>query len=226
VHFGPLWIDLSPRLIIDSLELDIDSPITHFWGKNGAGKTTLLNLITQECIKNQISFAYISQNYRANWLWWASVGRNFELALLNQKNEPKPKSFLEIPMISRQLSWLQPLLENGLKINFSTKNELEASGLSGGQLQRVILLRELLRKPKLLMLDEAFSALDKKVQETIIEWLLGEQEKEKFQIISIAHDREILKNMPGKILYLSNDNNSKMQIQTISNLESLDNENQ
>ncbi|NJS41704.1 ATP-binding cassette domain-containing protein [Candidatus Gracilibacteria bacterium] len=92
------------------------------------------------------------------------------------------------------------------QFDFSKNNEINSVELSGGQLQRLVLFRELLLKPKILLLDEAFSALDIEVVEELITWLLKEQSEMGFIILNICHDKRILKLMNGAVLLISNEN--------------------
>jgi ABC-type Mn2+/Zn2+ transport system ATPase subunit len=218
MKFGPYNLDLSPRLILNEIKLEIQDPVNHFKGKNGVGKTTLINEIVKECIAKKLDFAYINQNYRQNWLWWYSLAENLELAIygkLPNKFGPKLEDykFIKTAEIQQELYWLKPLLNSSPKqVLFNTQPEISTIDLSGGQLQRVILLRELLRKPKILILDEAFSALDKQVLPEVLDWLKKWQAEFPFILISISHDKNILELLPGKIWEISQNSNLEMQI--------------
>ena len=60
----------------------------------------------------------------------------------------------------------------GLKQGLDTQLEFQSNKLSGGQIQRIVLIRALYNNPSLLLLDEATSQLDlvteKKVMDTIV----------------------------------------------------------
>jgi putrescine transport system ATP-binding protein len=62
--------------------------------------------------------------------------------------------------------------------------------LSGGQRQRVALARSLVKKPKLLLLDEPLAALDKKLREQTQFELINIQETLGVTFIVVTHDQE------------------------------------
>ena len=62
--------------------------------------------------------------------------------------------------------------------------------LSGGQRQRVALARSLVKKPKLLLLDEPLAALDKKLREHTQFELINIQETLGVTFIVVTHDQE------------------------------------
>jgi ABC-type bacteriocin/lantibiotic exporter with double-glycine peptidase domain len=116
------------------------------------------------------------------------------------------------PLIQRHYNWLEGILNQPTpKVNFAYQTQESTVNLSGGQLQKLILLRELLRKPKILFLDESFSAIDKQSCFDLISWLKDEQQQTSFQIISIMHNRELVDFFGGVVLNLSLEN-GKMQV--------------
>ena len=65
-----------------------------------------------------------------------------------------------------------------------------AHALSGGQRQRVALARALILKPKVLLLDEPLSALDKKLREQMQSELRRLQRQVGITFILVTHDQE------------------------------------
>jgi molybdate transport system ATP-binding protein len=60
--------------------------------------------------------------------------------------------------------------------------------LSGGERQRVAIARAIARRPKVLLMDEPFSALDRKTKHSIQEKILEFSKMYKFYTIFVAHD--------------------------------------
>lgn len=121
-------------------------------GPSGCGKSTLLNIICGllqakegRCIlSDNISMGYMLQH--DHLFEWRTIYENVTLGLeINHKLTEENKQYV--------LS----LLENYGLIDFKDKRPSE---LSGGMKQRAALIRTLALRPKILLLDEPFSALD------------------------------------------------------------------
>ncbi len=75
--------------------------------------------------------------------------------------------------------------------------------LSGGQQQRVALARSLVKKPKLLLLDEPLGALDKKLREQTQFELVNIIEKVGVTCVMVTHDQEEAMTMASRIAVMS-----------------------
>ena len=75
--------------------------------------------------------------------------------------------------------------------------------LSGGQRQRVALARAVVKRPRVLLLDEPLSALDKKLRESTRLELVGLQEHLGITFILVTHDQEEALTMSTRIAVMS-----------------------
>jgi len=124
-------------------------------GPNGCGKSTSLNIIAGTLEKDNgaivsskqnLRIGYVWQNYRSSLFPWLSISENISFPLKIQKLSSKERK-----------ETVQKLIEDfGVEINLKEK----IYNLSGGQQQIVSILRALIIKPDLILLDEPFSALD------------------------------------------------------------------
>src|SRR5271170_2082687 len=71
--------------------------------------------------------------------------------------------------------------------------------LSGGQRQRVALARSLVKRPKLLLLDEPLGALDKKLREHTQFELIGLQDQLGVTFVVVTHDQEEAMTLASRI---------------------------
>lgn len=93
----------------------------------------------------------------------------------------------------RALEWMERL---GLPGAAESKRPLE---LSGGQRQRLAIARALVLKPKLLILDEAFSNLDLANQEMILSLLADLQARDGLTCVHVCHDLRLASQLADEV---------------------------
>ncbi len=170
-------------------------------GPSGCGKTTILSLIagllkpsSGEVIldgSNKIDTKKIGYMFQRDMLFdWRSVWKNITLGLELQK----PKN------LDEKLKLADELLKKYSLYNFKNK---KPRSLSGGMRQRVALIRTLVLEPKLLLLDEPFSALDFQTRLNLCDDVYEIIKSEKKTAILVTHDISEAISMSDKIIVLS-----------------------
>jgi spermidine/putrescine transport system ATP-binding protein len=169
-------------------------------GPSGCGKTTLLRLIAGfehpdegEIIIAGSSMKNVEPNHRPTNMVFQSyaifphlnVEENVAYGLKKQR---LPKASLQA-MVDEMLAL----------VDLEGYNKRPAFALSGGQRQRVALARALIMKPKVLLLDEPLSALDKKLREQMQVELRSLQRAVGITFILVTHDQEEALTMSDRI---------------------------
>ena len=90
------------------------------------------------------------------------------------------------------------------------------SSLSGGMRQRVALIRTLTVKPEILLLDEAFSALDYQTRIMVTKDIYNILKNEKITTLMVTHDISESISMSDRIIILSHRPGTVKKIQEIS----------
>src|SRR5207302_9354896 len=75
--------------------------------------------------------------------------------------------------------------------------------LSGGQRQRVALARALIKRPKILLLDEPLAALDRKLREGTRFELVRLQEQLGLTFVVVTHDQEEAMSMASRLAVMN-----------------------
>ena len=185
------------KITFNVLEEDFVSIV----GPSGCGKTTILSLIagllkpsSGKVIldgSEKIDTKKIGYMFQRDMLFdWRSVWKNITLGIELQKPDDKEK----------KLQLAEELLKKYSLYNFKNKKPRE---LSGGMRQRVALIRTLVMEPKLLLLDEPFSALDFQTRLTLCDDVFEILKTEKKTAILVTHDISEAISMSNKIIVLS-----------------------
>jgi sulfate/thiosulfate transport system ATP-binding protein len=198
---------VTPALHGVSLEI-ASGELIALVGPSGSGKTTLLRLIagldfpnsgrvlfgdedasTKSVQERNVGFVF--QNYAL--FRHMSVFENIAFGLRVRERATRPN---EADIRERVMSLLDLVQLSGLEKRFPTQ-------LSGGQRQRVAFARALAIKPRILLLDEPFGALDAKVRKELRRWLREIHERIGHTTVFVTHDQEEALELADRVVVMN-----------------------
>jgi ATP-binding cassette subfamily B protein len=174
----------SDTVVLQNITFDIQQGQTlAIIGATGSGKSTICSLLArhfdptqgQVTIQNQPLPSYSLQHYRHQiavvpqdvFLFSDTIADNLKFGV-----EQNDLTIEELEMACKQAHVLHNIQD--FQEGFQTILGERGVNLSGGQKQRISIARALLRKPKLLILDDCLSAVDTETEEIILEELQKE----------------------------------------------------
>ena len=186
------------NIIFKSLNIKITKgQFVVFFGPSGCGKTTLLNII-------------------------AGLDKNFDGSIVTENNKLNSKKkisyMFQTPRLFPWLTAFNNILfpikkeKNCEKIAFNLikkvglekyKNQYPDK-LSGGMQRRIALARAFAPNPNILLLDEPFISIDKKISNSLRKLLIKLWRKNKPTIVFVTHDLDEAIELADRIFFLSN----------------------
>lgn len=170
-------------------------------GPSGCGKSTLLSIIAG--LEEKTTGEIYIEGEKVNGIS-SKIGYMLQSdCLLEWRNILSNTMFgLEVKEKRDNVN-KEYVLELLKKYNLYEFKDKYPSELSGGMRQRVALIRTLAVKPKILLLDEAFSALDYQTRIMVTNDIYSILRKEKITAIIVTHDISEAISMSDRVLVLS-----------------------
>ena len=186
-----LSLNIGKQAILEDISLTLsEGEILTIIGPNGSGKSSLvrviLGLVPATCGKvqllNNIRIGYMPQHAKIDSLMPLTVGRFLLLG-----GQQKKKRLCEV------------LDEVGALKIINTPIQ----SISGGEMQRVLLARALLRKPQLLVLDEPVQGVDINGQLELYQLIQEIRDRYGCTILMISHDLHLVMAATDRVICLN-----------------------
>ncbi len=186
-------LKLREHLLFKAFSLQVDNGgIAAIMGPSGSGKSTILSDILgtlPRCFVSNGTLNLNNQDLRLLPMEKRNIGILFQDDLLFPHLNVYENLIFGLP---NNLSKLQKkhLIEHALnRADLESFQKRDIATLSGGQRSRISLLRTLLSKPELMLLDEPFSKLDKKLRESFRQWVFDQLQEQSIPAILVTHDQ-------------------------------------
>ena len=199
--------------VLENITLQIDfGESVAVVGPTGSGKSTLLNIMgaLDQPTSGDVYFAGENlSNLRDTEL---SAIRNREIGFIFQLHHLLPQcTVLEnvlIPTIPLRIKKdKNEVIERAKtllgKVDLEDRIDFFPAVLSGGELQRVAVVRALINSPKLILADEPTGSLDKKSSENLGRLLVDLNREEGVALITVTHSLDLARLM-SKVYNLQN----------------------
>ena len=179
-------------------------------GPNGGGKTTLIRLLLGllRPTAGTIRIAGLPPP--------AAIRRGDVVGYLPQNPQPAPNFPLSALQVVRlglagktgmlrrydpaDLAFAESLLD---RVGAAEIADKPVASLSGGQLQRVYIARALAPRPKLLLLDEPTTGIDRPGQQRFIEFVQGLKAEMGLTVVFVSHDLRAVSSISDRIACLN-----------------------
>lgn len=190
---------------VDGLSLTIGSgEVFGLLGKNGAGKTTTIKMLTMQLKPTTGEIFFDGRPLRGNELFVKSLlglvpqHLNFDQDLTVEEN-------LELHARLHHLTKIERIARIDDLLKFVELEKVRQSSvreLSGGMKRRLLIVRALIHRPKILLLDEPTVALDPQVRRKIWELIIN-LKAQGITIILTTHYIEEAEFLCGRVAILN-----------------------
>ncbi len=184
-------VSFQGRTVLDRISLNLHKgEIVTLIGPNGAGKTTLVRIVLgllkadkgHRDIQKGLRIGYMPQKLQIEPTMPLTVGRFLSLA-------GATKSEIRQALVST-------------RVEHTFGNPVQK--LSGGEMQRVLLSRALLRKPQLLVLDEPVQGVDVTGQRELYRLIAELRDETGCGVLMVSHDLHLVMAATDNVICLNN----------------------
>jgi ABC transporter, ATP-binding protein len=210
-----LKIAANDKILIDNISFKLNRNETlGIIGQSGSGKTltvlSTMGLLDRNIYEISGSIKFMGQEILELSEKETALIRLSDIAMVYQNPF---NTFSPVEKINKQLDRIykiKKLKRDDIKIKYLLeKVSLSESYLkkyphemSGGELQRMVIVTALLLNPEVLICDEPTTSLDIKTGKSIIELLKKLQKEEKFSIIFISHDLDMIEDISDELIVM------------------------
>lgn len=188
----------TTQKVLKSVNFSIeDGEFVTIMGPSGGGKTTLLNSIALLLEPTSGEIYYDNEKINFNKERKMEKFRRDNIGLIFQNSNLisclSPLENIIIAMNSKEVySNKKKVAEELLdKVGLKNKGNSRIEALSGGEAQRVAIVRALINNPKVLLCDEPTGALDSRNSELVVKLLNDVRKEKKCTLVLVTHDERI-----------------------------------
>ena len=212
-----LRITVNSKVLVDNISFKLDENKTlGIFGQSGSGKTltvlSIMGLLDRKVYKISGNIKFLNKEILGLNEKGTALIRLSDIAMVYQNPF---NTFSPVEKINKQLDRIyriKKLKRDDIKIKkLLEKVSLNESYLkkyphemSGGELQRMVIVTALLLKPEIIIFDEPTTSLDINTGRSIIKLLKKLKKEERFSIIFISHDLDMIEDVSDELIVMKN----------------------
>jgi zinc transport system ATP-binding protein len=199
------------QLVLKQINLPVEQgSVLGIIGPNGGGKTTLLQLLLgqfaptrgaitveglspRDAVKRGNVIGYLPQSYAVPGDFPIDVRHVVRLGLVAKTGMLRAHSAADLQFVE----WLMQ------RVGVHELAGRAVGTLSGGQRQRMMIARALAAKPKLLLLDEPTTGIDRAGQQRFIEFIQDLRKELGLTVVLVSHDLSTVSAIADRIACLN-----------------------
>lgn len=197
IELDHVWMQWDNRIALQDVSLSIDEgDFVAITGPNGGGKTTLLRIVLKLLKPTQGRVVYREQGREVKDL---VVGYLPQKNMIDQRFPISVEEVISSGLLSQKLDRTEVANQVAKIIDMVGLKEhahRPIGNLSGGQLQRALLGRAIISQPRVLVLDEPLSYVDKRFEGRIYE--IVSQLSRNTTILLVSHEMSKISTMANR----------------------------
>jgi lipoprotein-releasing system ATP-binding protein len=197
--------DGEPLVVLDNVNLAVERGASiSIVGPSGSGKSTLLNIIGALDVPSAGEVLLDGQNIAGASDAELAAVRSRQIGFIFQQHHLLPQCTVLENVLIPTLALTEARPSNGAehrardllkRVGLGARLDHRPGQLSGGESQRVAVVRALVNEPKLLLADEPTGALDHKTAEELGNLLVELNREENVALVVVTHWPELARRM-------------------------------
>lgn len=196
------------RVILQNLQLHLEAgEFAFLQGRSGSGKSTLLKLLyrDQEDFSGQIEIDSVPITQIPKYELRRQMGIIFQSFELLERKTVIENVALAGEVLGKTWEQIRPQASRLLeRVGLKGMEDCFPQQLSGGEQQRVAIVRALLNHPRLLLADEPTGNLDTETALDVLRLLQELHAEEKMAMLIVTHSERLIEQFPAKTWVMEN----------------------